>query len=459
MHLFTTTGAGSVQNMGNRGNDQYSMNGNAVMYEPGKVLTFGGAISYDQSHTASNRSYVVTLNNNGASASQSGNLKQGRTLGNGVVLPSGEVVAVGGMPNSKIFSDDNARFAAEIWNPSNGQWKTVASMSQAHTYHSVAILMKDGRVWAAGGGLCGGCSVNHPNAQIYSPPYLYNSSGQLASRPVINNAPSTANYNSSISVQTNQGISEFVLMKMSSVTHSVNVEQRRIPVTSSSNGGNNYTVNIPSNSWVPPGDYFLFAFNNTGVPSVAKTIRIGGTDAPSTGGGSTAGGATITEGTYYIENRVSGKVLDVSRASTANGGNIHQYTYVGGQNQQFEIKSVGGGFYSLIAKHSNKVLDVAGGSLNLGTNVQQWTSNGTGAQQWKFENLGNGYYHIISKLTNNHYLDLDNASKANRANIKVWPNNGNFAQDWKLVLIANSRNLQQAVAPIKVYPNPTMVRP
>ena len=47
--------------------------------------------------------------------------------------------------------------------------------------------MTDGRVFVAGGGLCDttpGC-VNHQDAEIYSPPYLFNAAGNLATRPQI----------------------------------------------------------------------------------------------------------------------------------------------------------------------------------------------------------------------------------------------------------------------------------
>lgn len=45
MHWFTNLGgAGSVTGAGNRG--PTAMNGNAVMYEAGKILTVGGAPSF-----------------------------------------------------------------------------------------------------------------------------------------------------------------------------------------------------------------------------------------------------------------------------------------------------------------------------------------------------------------------------------------------------------------------------
>lgn len=53
--------------------------------------------------------------------------------------------------------------------------------------------MTDGRVFTGGGGLCGsamycgfGTQVNHLDAEVFSPPYLYQDNGQLAPRPSIN---------------------------------------------------------------------------------------------------------------------------------------------------------------------------------------------------------------------------------------------------------------------------------
>jgi hypothetical protein len=59
-----------------------------------------------------------------------------------------------------------------------------------------------------------------------------------------------------------------------SVTHSVNFEQRFMPLSFSSAPGG-ITVRTPSRNQAPPGNYLLFVFNSQGVPSVAKIIGIG----------------------------------------------------------------------------------------------------------------------------------------------------------------------------------------
>ena len=47
---------------------------------------------------------------------------------------------------------------AEMWNPANGEWTKLAPMGAPRTYHSIALLLPDGKVLSGGGGLCGECA-------------------------------------------------------------------------------------------------------------------------------------------------------------------------------------------------------------------------------------------------------------------------------------------------------------
>ncbi|MER5200352.1 RICIN domain-containing protein [Streptomyces sp. NPDC002884] len=93
---------------------------------------------------------------------------------------------------------------------------------------------------------------------------------------------------------------------------------------------------------------------------VAATLAIGMlaavTPAP-------AEAATVdTNAWYVLANRNSGKALDVSGASTADGARAGQWTRNDGANQQWQFVDSGDGFYRLKARRSDKVLDVAGAS-------------------------------------------------------------------------------------------------
>ncbi|WP_194529929.1 Ig-like domain-containing protein [Zobellia roscoffensis] len=273
MHWIDVNGEGSFTDAGKRLNDTYSMKGNTVMFDVGKLLKTGGATSYASGDAAKDNSFVIDINdeNNVTVTPTINNLSFSRTMQNSVVLPNGEVLVTGGLSTARVFTDDGARLDAEIFNPETNGWRTLAGMHVPRTYHSVAILQADGRVFVGGGGLCNSCS-NHLDAEIFTPPYLFDANGDLADRPTID-APESADYNSVIQVSGSEGIAKFSLIRMSSSTHSTNNEQRRIPVSFSGDG--NYTLNIPDRNILPPGYYMLFALNVDGVPSVAESVLVG----------------------------------------------------------------------------------------------------------------------------------------------------------------------------------------
>ena len=310
MHWVDTDGIGGYTSAGQRGNDPYSASGTTVMYDVGKILKAGGAPTSGEGGNANNRAYTIDINNETPVVNQVGNLAFSRNVHSSVVLPSGEVLVIGGIPLGNFFSDVDSRLNAELWNPSTGNWTTMAAMDVPRNYHSIALLLADGRVLTSGGGLCGTCPENHPDAQIYSPPYLFNANGNLASRPVINTAPTSANYNSLINVSTNSTIGSFALVRNSGMTHSNNNDQRRIPLSFNPIGGNNYQLNIPNRNILPPGSYMLFAMKNNGVPSIAKFIQIGEDVHSTTQPGNANLGGTGLAATYFNNINLTAPVLE-----------------------------------------------------------------------------------------------------------------------------------------------------
>lgn len=202
-------------------------------------------------------------------------LAYGRTFSNSVVLPSGEVVVIGGMTLHGPTPDDFSVLTPEIWNPATETFTPLQPMKVPRNYHSVALLLMDGRVLAGGGGLCGtGCTANHPDAEVLTPPYLLTPEGTLAPRPAIAQAPGHAAPGDVIMVQTDRAVARFALVRMASATHSVNTDQRRIPLTATGSDGD-YRLTIPADrGLVIPGNYMLFALDAQGVPSVARTINV-----------------------------------------------------------------------------------------------------------------------------------------------------------------------------------------
>ena len=136
--------------------------------------------------------------------------------------------------------------------------------------------MPDATISSGGGGLCGTCTTNHFDAEVYSPSYLFKADGTLAARPVINTlSATTVVVGSQITVTTNSAVTRFSLIRYASNTHTVNTDQRRIPLVPTSAGTNRYTITVPNDAGIAiPGSWMLFALNSAGVPSVAKTVLI-----------------------------------------------------------------------------------------------------------------------------------------------------------------------------------------
>jgi len=276
MQWYSLAGSGSVTSAGRRGDDEFSQNDVTVMFDVGKLLKAGGNINYDRANASftpsSQNSYVIDITSGAAKVTKVPPMKYPRAFANGVVLPNGQVFVAGGSDNGKGFSDDGAIKAAELFDPPSQTWRELPPMARPRPYHSFVLLLADARVLVGGGGLCSSsdnCAVNHPDVEIFSPPYLF-----AGARPTITQAPTTVTANGgSFSVSVSGTVTGFSLVRMASVTHTVDTDQRfmRLPATGS---GGTRSVQAPANLKVaPPGYYLLFALNGS-VPSVAAIMRI-----------------------------------------------------------------------------------------------------------------------------------------------------------------------------------------
>jgi hypothetical protein len=185
---------------------------------------------------------------------------------NAVVLPDGKVLVVGGS-SSAGFDNSAAKVAAsEMWDPATGQFTVMASIAKYRGYHSTALLLPDGRVLSAGGNGGG------PNAQIYSPPYLFK-----GARPAITSAPAGAAYGQTIFIGTPNAasITKVSLIRLGSTTHTFDESARYMHLNFTQAAGG-LNVTMPANgNLAPPGYYMLFILNGSGVPSVARIMHVG----------------------------------------------------------------------------------------------------------------------------------------------------------------------------------------
>jgi galactose oxidase len=76
-------------------------------------------------------------------------------------------------------------------------------------------------------------------------------------------------------VNMDSAVTSFALIRMGSATHTVNTDQRRIPLGQGVINGLSYTVTVPKDpGCAMPGYWMLFALNAQGVPSVASIVKV-----------------------------------------------------------------------------------------------------------------------------------------------------------------------------------------
>ena len=244
--------------------------GGSAMYAPGKILIVGG------DDPPINTAEIIDING-GGSWQFTGSMQFKRRQMSSVVLPDGKVLVLGGTSGAGFNDESHAILPAELWNPATGTWTTLASMQTARVYHSAAILLPDARVLASGGGRCEGC-VDHLDAEIFSPPYLFAADGTPAARPPIDTALVTVGYGQTLPVATSAAasITRVSWISLPAATHTYN-EHQWINQLSFTAGSNSLSVTTPANAYLaPPGPYMLFILDANGVPSVAKMVLLQG---------------------------------------------------------------------------------------------------------------------------------------------------------------------------------------
>ncbi|MBD0300838.1 MAG: DUF1929 domain-containing protein, partial [Tolypothrix sp. T3-bin4] len=228
-----------------------------------KVMILGGG----SGNKATNRVNIVDLKASNPTYVAAKPLNYARMHHSAVLLPDRTVLVCNG---SKMNEDTTqSMLPAEIYNPITNTWKVVAKQNVPRVYHSVALLLPDGRVVTAGGNPQR--TVNELRLEIYSPEYM------SRSRPIIQSAPEALNYGRQFTIQTPQArnIKWVSLIRPMATTHSCDTEQRLVDVPINSRNATSLNVTLRANRNIAvPGWYMLFISDNNGTPSVATWTLI-----------------------------------------------------------------------------------------------------------------------------------------------------------------------------------------
>jgi hypothetical protein len=157
-----------------------------------------------------------------------------------------------------------------VWDPASGAWTTWASNAVTRVYHGTTLLLPDGRLLHAGSG-DGANLPRELSAELFTPPYLLR-----GPRPGITSAPASLAYGGSAQIGTADAgrITAVSLVRLPSVTHAFDQNQRFVPLAFVRTAGGLRVSAPASGAIAPPGHYMLFLVDGDGVPSVATVVRV-----------------------------------------------------------------------------------------------------------------------------------------------------------------------------------------
>jgi hypothetical protein len=262
-------GDGSLKSVATVPGPAFKKEAPATMFDRHKILAIQGV----------QEAVVVDISNpNAPTFEKTGQLREKRFWANSVSLPNGEVLVVGGSSVSQQL--DTAVKYAEIWNPTTGHWRVAAEAVKARLYHSTAILLPDATVLVGGGGRPG--PVVNENVEIYSPPYLFQPNGDGAIRPVITSlSTKQPAYGGTIRVNFSDAanIGRVSLIRLGSVTHSFNMDERMLSLAFSQHSNVVATTSTPQvrrlgapTTSLTPEDTTTFAPESTTTTESTATI-------------------------------------------------------------------------------------------------------------------------------------------------------------------------------------------
>lgn len=251
----------------------------SVMYRPGLVLKTGGSPNGGCS-IATADARTIDLTQATPSWSSTDAMDSARVFHNLTILPDGKVLATGGCVTcgeaygpapacTSTCSPPRYVLDAELFDPdapAGQKWTTLAAMPFPGTYHTTAALMPDGKVLVARQNPC------PDTGMVFTPPYLEGN----PSRPSITQAPLETKYarNIAVTIESGHTLSKVTLLRLAAVTHGIDQGQRFYSCAFTQNGTQVTATAPPSPNHATPGYYMLFVVNTSGVPSVAKYIKL-----------------------------------------------------------------------------------------------------------------------------------------------------------------------------------------
>ncbi len=184
------------------------------------------------------------------------------------LLPDRTVLVNGGSGMEE--SHEHASPHAEIYHPRTNTWRGAAASRVDRLYHSVALLMPDGRVVTAGSNPAR--KDEELRIEVFWPPYLF-----AGPRPAVTVGTEQVHYGGTVVAQVAGAaeLGEASLLRPGATTHSCDVDQRLIDLPLRVTGPDSVELQLPATGeFAPPGWYQLVVVSAAGVPSPGVWVQL-----------------------------------------------------------------------------------------------------------------------------------------------------------------------------------------
>ncbi|WCN83323.1 ThuA domain-containing protein [Micromonospora sp. LH3U1] len=200
----------------------------------------------------------------------------------------------------------------------------------------------------------------------------------------------------------------------------------------STGGWDNYQSTTPVSVAALSGTqtlYMVFKGSSTNWFDLdSHTFGGAGVGVPATGGG-------LAGKTWTVTALHSGKLMDVSGVSTADGAQITQWAATGGNNQKWQAVDAGSGAVYLKAVHSGKCVEVIGSSTAAGAFLQQATCNNGNQQKFTATATGTSGVYTVRNVLSGLCVDVNGAATTDGARLLQWTCHSAANQQWRFTAV------------------------
>ena len=197
-------------------------------------------------------------------------------------------------------------------------------------------------------------------------------------------------------------------------------------------GWDNYQSTAPVSVAALSGTHTLYmvfkSSANNAFDLDSLTFGGNGVGTPGTGTGGVAGK------TWTLTAQHSGKLMDVSGVSTADGAQITQWAATGGNNQKWQAVDAGSGAVYLKAVHSDKCVEVIGGSTAAGAFLQQATCNNGNQQKFTATATATSGVYTVKNVQSGLCVDVNGGATTDGARLLQWTCHSATNQQWRFTV-------------------------